>query len=318
MTVFLDSSVIAAEAWGKGDTHAAIHDGFLKMLARAARFAPCRWQHPDADGRCARCGWPLIRVEAYMQKAGIVAAHWRHRRPRNPREVRPELLLSAVAPWNDALALDAGHNQYFRQSGGAGNRLYIPTADEYKRFAAAAKAHVDGPGRGGRRVPLRRLIDLGDDTLAVPLTDGYTALIDAADRDLIEPFNWTARVGPKGRVYVFRKDHRKTIYLHRVVMGLKKGDKREVDHVNSDPLDNRRANLRIATRRQNAHHTRAHSDGSSRFVGVSWHRQTSKWRVCVGRTHVGLFSDEVEAAKARDALAREMYGEWAVLNFPGS
>jgi len=169
--------------------------------------------------------------------------------------------------------------------------------------------------RGGRQRPLRPLIDNGDGTLTVTLTQGYTAIIDAADADLAAPYNWSARVSTReDRTYAFRRIDGHTTYLHRIVMGLVVGDKREVDHINSDPLDCRRANMRIATRTQNAHHIRSHRNSSSRFVGVSWHAQTSTWRAAIGEKHLGLFVDEVEAARARDAAAIERFGVWAVLN----
>jgi len=41
-----------------------------------------------------------------------------------------------------------------------------------------------------------------------------------------------------------------------------------------------------------------------------------KWRARVGKEHVGLFDDEIEAAKARDREALRQYGEHAWLNFP--
>jgi hypothetical protein len=57
----------------------------------------------------------------------------------------------------------------------------------------------------------------------------------------------------------------------------------------------------------------------SGFIGVGWHKATSKWRAFIslnGRhIHLGYFSDKVMAALARDKAARESYGEYAVLNF---
>jgi hypothetical protein len=87
-----------------------------------------------------------------------------------------------------------------------------------------------------------------------------------------------------------------------------------VDHINGNGLDNRRCNLRICTPAQNGLNSRPRVDGKSRFKGVFPHGD--RWRAKVGGRHLGLFDDEVEAAKARDRLARKLHGKFARLNFP--
>jgi hypothetical protein len=90
-----------------------------------------------------------------------------------------------------------------------------------------------------------------------------------------------------------------------------------VDHIDLNTLNNRRCNLRVCTQEQNLVH-RGPKGGSSRFVGV--HRCGKKWRAGVSRQgvyhYLGLFDDEVEAAKARDRKAVEVHGPYAYLNFP--
>jgi hypothetical protein len=77
--------------------------------------------------------------------------------------------------------------------------------------------------------------------------------------------------------------------------------------------------MRLATRSGNCSNRRSKSGSSSRFLGVSWLRQNGKWRAQIGKNghsrHLGLFDDEVEAAKAYDAAARETHREFASLNF---
>ena len=82
------------------------------------------------------------------------------------------------------------------------------------------------------------------------------------------------------------------------------------------------ANCRWATREQQASNTRKRCDAkTSRFKGVSWCSNVSKWRVqiqCNNRhVHIGLFTKEVEAAKAYDAAAKLAFGDFALLNFKG-
>jgi hypothetical protein len=111
----------------------------------------------------------------------------------------------------------------------------------------------------------------------------------------------------------------KTVYLHREIMTAPKG--RIVDHKNGDSLDNRRANLRIATHAQNSSNKRkTRSKTTSRFIGVSYEKSQDRWAVKIkhkGKSYwIGGFKSEIEAAKARDIAAKKYHGEFAQLNFP--
>ena len=108
-------------------------------------------------------------------------------------------------------------------------------------------------------------------------------------------------------------------YLHRDIMNIQPGDKIEVDHINRNTLDNRKVNLRLATRAQNSQNRGPKKNKiTSKFVGVSFCNK--KWRAVVRHKnksiHVGYFKDEIEAAKARDKIAYIEYGSFAYLNFP--
>jgi len=90
-----------------------------------------------------------------------------------------------------------------------------------------------------------------------------------------------------------------------------------VDHINRNGLDNRESNLRNCTRLQNLQN-RYWAAGQSQYRGVS--PVGDKWQAVIGYNnetiHLGLFEDEVEAAKARDRKAYELAGPFAYLNFP--
>ena len=160
-------------------------------------------------------------------------------------------------------------------------------------------------------------------TIEIPLTQGKVALIDDADWPLVSEYQWHF-VGKSRRGYVgtssFKFTGRKGIlYMHRLLMNAPA--RVEVDHVNSDGLDNRRANLRLATRAQNMANSRKRLTGSfSQYKGVYWNGIRGKWEAKIGtppnRKYLGIFFDEKDAAKAYDAAARVWFGEFARLNFP--
>ena len=88
------------------------------------------------------------------------------------------------------------------------------------------------------------------------------------------------------------------------------------DHINRNGLDNRNNNLRIVSNRFNCSNTRKKAEGrtSSTYTGVCWHKQVKKWRAYASirkkHIHLGLFTDEKEAAKAHQtALTKIEKGE---------
>jgi hypothetical protein len=153
----------------------------------------------------------------------------------------------------------------------------------------------------------------------VPLTQGYVAIIDAADADAVLAHKWCAQVTPRSvyaRRSVRRPDGQKTSqYMHTFLTGYGR-----TDHRNGDGLDNRRVNLREAEARQNSWNVRRHVDSTGGYKGVSWHRRDQRWIAQIAangtRTYLGYFTIAEEAARAYDVAARELHGEYAALNFP--
>lgn len=127
------------------------------------------------------------------------------------------------------------------------------------------------------------------------------ALVDARDARLVEGTSWNCVSGR----YAMAKAHvdgvQRTIYMHRVIMGLGYGDERSVDHINGDVLDNRRQNLRVVSHAENMQNTAARRTSTSRYRGVSRFRNSGRWRAQAtvsGRNHyLGIFDSELEAAK---------------------
>lgn len=106
--------------------------------------------------------------------------------------------------------------------------------------------------------------------------------------------------------------------FHREVLGLSTGDGLIVDHINRNRLDNRKSNLRLVTRRQNAINAGKKPSNTSGYKGVHPHRgsKLNPWVVQLGRLYLGCHPTAEAAAKAYDAAAKEIHGEYAVLNFP--
>jgi hypothetical protein len=111
----------------------------------------------------------------------------------------------------------------------------------------------------------------------------------------------------------------RSVYLHRLIMGLDFGDKRTVDHMNGNKLDNRNGNLRIATQSQNCGNGKIRKfKKTSRFKGV--YRNKYGWVAQITKDYkikyIGRFETEVDAAKAYDICATKLFGGFAHLNFP--
>jgi hypothetical protein len=165
----------------------------------------------------------------------------------------------------------------------------------------------------------KRPIRVEGDIAYVTLTRGFVAIIDAADVPLVEGFNWTAIEVSPGRMYALRRPQQETIYLHRLLMGLEYGDKRQVDHRDCDTMNNRRANLRIATAAENARNGKIQSNNTSGYIGVT-QRSCGKWEAYVHvnrkRIYLGVHASKHEASRVRDVAARHHHGEFARLNNP--
>jgi hypothetical protein len=105
--------------------------------------------------------------------------------------------------------------------------------------------------------------------------------------------------------------------MHHEILGKVAG--LEVDHINGDPRDNRRSNLRFVTKAQNQMN-RTSVAASSGFKGVV--RNKKGWAASINkrangvktRYHLGTFKTPEEAAKAYDRAAIELFGEFAKTN----
>ena len=191
------------------------------------------------------------------------------------------------------------------------------------------------------------------DYIKIELTKGKYALIDAEDEEKVlrwyrdKPETWYAsvmmpkrfsdrfiyaekRLTKKQAAYINETypgilkpkangDTTKNLLMHRLIM--EAPHNMFVDHINGNTLDCRKENLRLCTFAQNCQNRKRRSDAASRhvYIGIS-ETPSGKFRGNVrqnGKNNwTKCFNSPKEAAIARDRLAKEMYGEFARLNFP--
>jgi hypothetical protein len=147
----------------------------------------------------------------------------------------------------------------------------------------------------------------------IAVVSNQDVLLDEADAPLLECFPWYVNSQGYVAANVRSSDGWKHFKLHRLITDARPGD--IVDHANGIRLDNRHANLRLVTPRQNSANAGKAAGKSSPYKGVTRH-PCGRWQVSIEARYVGLFVDEIEAAKAYDEAARERFGEFARLNFP--
>jgi len=163
--------------------------------------------------------------------------------------------------------------------------------------------------------------------VVVPLTQGRVALIDDEDAERVLAFKWTLNAGKsrKGKEYASRQAKRedgkkRNVFLHRFILNAPKGI--DVDHEDNNGLNCQRYNLRLATRSQNNQNRKPKCKSSTGFKGVyRYSGRTKPFYAFINlngkRTSLGYYRTAEEAARAYDAKAKELFKEFARLNFPG-
>lgn len=143
----------------------------------------------------------------------------------------------------------------------------------------------------------------------IKLTRGHKTIVDAWNYESLSKFKWREHNG-----YAKKSIHKSRYHvaMHRVLLWAPPGY--EIDHINGNGLDNRLENLRIVTHAQNIRNMKPRS----KYKGVHWNTKNKKWISQIGinggRTYLGSFNTQKEAAKAYDQKAKEVFGEYARLN----
>ena len=114
--------------------------------------------------------------------------------------------------------------------------------------------------------------------------------------------------------------------MHREIFNLEPNDRKLVDHYNHNGLHNYKCNLRVCTKRENAMNSHRQRTATAKYKGVYVGRHGKRWcarisiRPALGGKrktfYLGTFETEILAAQAYDKKAKELFGEFAFLNFP--
>lgn len=158
-----------------------------------------------------------------------------------------------------------------------------------------------------------REIYIVDGVAHVPLTKGYVAMVDTCDLKTVAGHNWVAMVA-RNTVYAYtRLKGGKRVFMHRLLLSAPNGA--IVDHSDMDGLNNKRENIRLSTRSQNAYNQPLLERNTSGYKGVCWHKGAGKWmaRISADGNHkyLGLFDDPKKAHDAYCQAAKDAHGEFA-------
>lgn len=152
----------------------------------------------------------------------------------------------------------------------------------------------------------------------IELTRNQYALVDEQDYQSVSANKWAftswgyaARNGPRQA----GTSKQEKIYMHRLLICAPKG--MEVDHINGDKIDNRRNNLRICNRDQNAKNSGLSKKNKSGHIGVVFEKQGGyeRWAAFISIDNklcrIGSFLNKQEAIEARIKAEKKHYGEYS-------
>ena len=136
------------------------------------------------------------------------------------------------------------------------------------------------------------------------------AIIDSYYVNKIKNYKW--RLMTNGYVGAHKKN--KNVYLHRLILNCSDHKRNDnIDHINRNPLDNRKENLRLCDQTLNVLNSKIRTDNTSGYTGVSWDKQLCKWRARIhikGKEYaLGIHDKLEEAINSRKNAEREFFDE---------
>jgi len=147
-------------------------------------------------------------------------------------------------------------------------------------------------------------------------------VFDLKYKEEIEKYKW--HLGNHGYVAAkFLDENNKThqMLLHQFIIylsGKEVKDDQEIDHKDTNKLNNLEDNIRICTKSQNQQNKNIQNNNTSGYIGVTWNKHAKKWQAQIWNNgkiiHIGLFLVKEDAARAYNAAAINYHGDFAVLN----
>jgi len=137
------------------------------------------------------------------------------------------------------------------------------------------------------------------------------AIIDAEDVEKVEKYKWCL-----SHSYVATYIKKRALKIQHVILGIKSNKAIRIDHVDRNPLNNRKENIRPCTHRQNIRNSGKRKNNTSGYKGV-W-KNGEKWcaEITVNgkKVYLGIFGDKAEAARIYNEASLKYHKEFACLN----
>lgn len=148
--------------------------------------------------------------------------------------------------------------------------------------------------------------------------NGLYALVDRDDFSRVNSYKWFLAKDGYALASIYRDGKRTTCRMHRFIL-YNPPKNILIDHINFNPLDNRKDNLRKCSHLENSIHRRTPKTNTSGYRGIWWDKNWKKWRVGIRingkRKYLGAYLDKIKAAKIYDNAARKYFGDFSVTNF---
>lgn len=173
-------------------------------------------------------------------------------------------------------------------------------------------------GKIKRPAWVKNQIKMEKEFAKIILPCGEECLIDKDDVDIVSLLHWKKYKNPLNKtayahcIIPIINEGSKVIYLHRLILNLKKGV--HADHIDGNGLDNRKINLRSCSHAQNMRNSRRGKSNSG-IKGVNFHNTTGKWRarIMLNRKEysLGYFKTKEEAVNAYNQESIKLHGEYS-------
>lgn len=156
----------------------------------------------------------------------------------------------------------------------------------------------------------KRCDELGEYYVGIASNTGSEFYFDVEDYDIIQQYCWYEATDNHGYHCICTRIYRvkNPVKLHHLILG------KNYDHIDRNPLNNRRYNLRKATRQENSRNQSKSTRNTSGVVGVSWYKRYNKWRAYIKTEKsitLGYFDNKDDAIRARLMAEVKYFGEFA-------